>query len=772
MLYLCEFCAKTFSYIKNLQRHLINHTKIAFKCCLCAKPFKRRDLKKAHERKCVGKIEKPTTFVCTQCQKVFPKRWLLNKHLTTHSSPTFECLKCDKKFKTQNPRNLHLMKCKGKCTICGKLMKPNHRCKPALKINTQSKAINTKHQIKPEEKPKLSKLKYSCLKCQKRFLNKDTRNLHQNDCNTRHLCKECNRSFMRSFDMKRHSCQRNKRPQKAIRYYRCKKCPKRFDSRSDLYYHFIKKHTQTGKGYHDMPWNQNSAPWLTDGVLTDKPLKKIYMKYKHLILRSVYAETPISCNYNFPVRNNFTLAELMNFAQVIYEKQVQTFKLNMAFGYILRHKVTGELRYFIAFDNEPIFDKPIYISKASDLLRLKRKLSRLDINEYIFNMRIDTSWTPYLITNLTFFIQNTGFTLGNALELPQFLVDKKSIIGLTKSYKGNHTFSDNLCLFRALTIHRHPQKWRSGDHEEFEREVYHYYQEFRRQSNEEDLPSDPMDYEGFGLELLPNFEKTFRVNCNLFELSEDNAAYPIFKSTCRYPDTMNLNLWQHHVSLVTKFSSYAQKFVCRSCRRHFKSACNWRKHEGRCKSKTRVKFLGGFYNYKNSLFDELEEFGLMVDPEDRFCQHFCCFDMESYLEKIEGDCTQKLEWLEKHMPISVSLSSNLPGYEKGRCIINENPDELVQEMVEYLLQIRDKYQTITEEKYGHILSKLEDLIKQWSNTDAEDEQTVYDEEDKVKTKETFQERVGKIMYTKLSTLRKKLKTYMSQLICVGFNNAR
>ncbi len=568
--------------------------------------------------------------------------------------------------------------------------------------------------------------------------------------------------------------------------YQCKRCPRVFENRSELYYHFLHNHTQRGRGQHPHPWGEEqNAPWMENGKLVDKELKKIYSKYSHLILRRSYALNNSQGNWNWPIENGFTLEQLMGFVDELYKEQKQTFKLNLAFGFILKEKVTGELRYFIPFSNEAVLSAPIYISRYSDLGRLKKQLARLDITQYVQNRRPGSNWVPHLITNVTFMCTMTDFPLGGALELPQYLKNKRSLLGLTRSYNGSYEYTDQLCLFRALAAFKQPQSYRN--HANFEESVSFYYQQYRENTQHPaEIPEDEEEFEGFNLQMLPDFEKVFQLNVEIFQLSEEDVALPIYKSTRRYPTTMHLNLWENHLSLILKLNAFAKKFQCRSCSRLFHLSIAMKRHEGKCKSKKRISYPGGYYSHPTTIFEELAQHGIVVPEEDRYNEHFCVYDFESYLETVEDERTPKVDWLQKHNPISVSVCSTLPDFTEPKCFIDENPKQLLALMIDYMLEIQGSYQALSSEKWGGALEQLEELVQKWTPQEEEDNGSKKrkrkrqciesdDESDDtlvVRDAEDFTETIQKAMLNKLRSLLNRFQKYMSQMCAIGYNSSK
>lgn len=75
----------------------------------------------------------------------------------------------------------------------------------------------------------------------------------------------------------------------------------------------------------------------------------------------------------------------------LYRRKTTAFKINLSFGFILRHIETGVLRYYHASQNNAIFfDVPLLIITEEDLESLL-ELSRHDIPEFIRQQRPDST---------------------------------------------------------------------------------------------------------------------------------------------------------------------------------------------------------------------------------------------------------------------------------------------------------------------------------------------------------------------------------------------
>jgi hypothetical protein len=130
----------------------------------------------------------------------------------------------------------------------------------------------------------------------------------------------------------------------------------------------------------------------------------------------------------------------MTWAQDIYEQQQCAIRLNLEFGLILRHTETGEYRYFKLFSNETLFQRPIYVSRRRDLNRLKLRLQRFNVTDFILRQRSNTQWKPYLITNVRLCLYHLNYTLDRGgVTFPDYITNTRSIVSLDNNYIDVYT---------------------------------------------------------------------------------------------------------------------------------------------------------------------------------------------------------------------------------------------------------------------------------------------------------------------------------------------
>ena len=84
---------------------------------------------------------------------------------------------------------------------------------------------------------------------------------------------------------------------------------------------------------------------------------------------------------------------------------------------------------------------------------------------------------------------------------------------------------------------------------------------------------------------------------------------------------------------------------------------------------------------RETFFDKLDSFGIQYTDDQKLLTNLAAFDFESICipeEKFEN--TETTTWIGKHVPISVSISSNLIA--KPIFLCNSNPRDLVESFID------------------------------------------------------------------------------------------
>ena len=116
------------------------------------------------------------------------------------------------------------------------------------------------------------------------------------------------------------------------------------------------------------------------------------------------------------------------------------------------------------------------------------------------------------------------------------------------------------------------------------------------------------------------------------------------------------------------------------------------RHQLTCEGNVKFDYVGGVYRVPPTIFDLLQEEGIAVDLDDRFYPYRATYDYECYFDNTSlPPRSLKVAWEARHLPLSVSVCSNVPGYEEPVCFITSGDSkQLVREMMRYLEAISDE----------------------------------------------------------------------------------
>lgn len=721
MTFTCETCRATFTTDKSLKRHIrAQHQDLKHLCQYCQKAFRYQTAKARHEKNCnSNKQQNDQVYTCEQCNKHFKEKRYLESHTQIqHMGITNLCENCGKVFKN--------------CLDCKNHSKTCHNQKETCNCSLCDKTFSTrlgfsKHQLAHEKQ-----------------LNKPTSRKRKSDISGRVEHSDC------------------KIPRR-IHQIRCRECNQTFLNRHEHYLHRMKEHFQTGSGVslQQPSWRNGPDPFENNLALRD-----VYEANRPLILQN-HQEGPVESVYNYPISNEFTVDDIMRYANDMYDRQQSAFRLNLEFGLILTNTDTGEYRYFTPYSNESLFERPIYISRRQDLQRLKLRLQRLNITDYILRQRPDTKWKPVLVTNVRLIVYHLNYSLGIAkVDLPDYVKNSRSIIALDKNLKGKY-YKDHLCAFRCLASHQGYQ--RNGLETHTKVLFTKWVQYMHHKCPENNISSDPRGFKGIELSQLAYFEKCFQINVNVFRLQEDQSALPVYKSHCHFKDTMHLNLFDKHLSYISNIAAYTKKYQCPACQMHFKRLDHMKKHRPKCQGKTKHQFPGGFYSSPKTIFDKLDEHGIMIPAEERIFPWFLVFDFEAMITSTQESKSEKLTWTAEHVPISVSICSNVEGFQTPFCIVDPDTNELVAQMVRYMTSISEKSYELAKTKFAEAFKSIDRAIRS--------EVPFFQDPDETSVDETLSDshewqKQDEMCIKRCLKLNDELEAYCHQLPCISFNGSK
>ena len=400
--------------------------------------------------------------------------------------------------------------------------------------------------------------------------------------------------------------------------------------------------------------------------------------------------------------------EFRPYLEHIFSRQTKRFKINYSHSFLLRNKETEDIKFYHASrHNGRVLDFPTTINNYRDFVKFTETIKYEDIWEYARQSRPDTKWTVAAITSTTFFIDRlTNFPIGQfSTPIPQ----TKGIYTLEKNWQNGRPYSDKLCFFRCLAL---AEGYTIKSLEKPAKEL-------SKKWNKTDVT----------LSDLPSLEKLFEISVDVYQYesdySEEPYLVPLVRSPRKFEKTMQLLLHEHHFCYIHDIDQATQSYGCSKCSKLFSSLDDYNRHERICNGpKTKFNYPGGVYHPPQSALEVLKEEGIDIEQILRdngvdiaaiFVYPFrATYDFEAYLEPMER-VSKRTKYVAKHIPMSVSVCSNVPGFEDPCCFIsNSDPQDLINRMGDYL-------EDISEKSYELLLKDFEAVFNEIENTSDDKE---------------------------------------------------
>ena len=100
-----------------------------------------------------------------------------------------------------------------------------------------------------------------------------------------------------------------------------------------------------------------------------------------------------------------------------------------------------------------------------------------------------------------------------------------------------------------------------------------------------------------------------------------------------------------------------------------------------------------------------------------------------FTAEMELNNTEKLTWNSKHIPLSVSVCSNIPDYDQPKCFASDGDSkQLVKEMLDYLVKISEESCHLMKQEFNSLFEaidqKLQDLQQKSESCEPSRDKTV------------------------------------------------
>ena len=423
-------------------------------------------------------------------------------------------------------------------------------------------------------------------------------------------------------------------------------------------------------------------------------------------------------------------------------------------------------RYFYAHENNTPLDRSKLVCTHDDLAKLKDLLDKIDVIESCSRKRMNTKWTFYRLTNLTVFaalLKDVPMGCKNAV-LPEPLLRNGTINCLTYEEYTRQPYNDNLCRFCAPALHMHGNQ----RPEEETSKLFNFF------INTMDGLS-PNQFHGVHMSDIPTFEDLLTHNILLYDIDilDGNIIGELaWRSVQKYENTVRLLRYSNHICYVSNINAVFQAFRCPNCHTFFNRTFNLERHLTTCSERVEHVYPRNVYQIRESLFDKLDSFGIKYASEQKLFKNIATFDFESNCVQEETfRDTITTTWIRKHVPISVSISSNL--VEEPIFLCNSDPHHLVTSFIGVLEnlapQSKAKMNNLFLDIKTTIKLKLGSILEKLRQRHNRREQAVLDDCDNETCAST---QFLQIQKNQVIDLQESLERYCNVLPVFGFNSAK
>ena len=605
---------------------------------------------------------------------------------------------------------------------------------------------------------------HACRHCGEVFPSYSDLRQHLDSHVSGHKCATCGRAFTRRDHLQRHASRCRPKP------FTCDVCHSGFTRKDNLDHH--KRTVQCGSPPQPGPApKRRRIASLDEDPLTPPPVEHAANDELSSAIRDFVHENwgsvrthvvhgPIQTRYNRRL-TGLDMRDLHDQLFLLFDQQTTAaFKVNVSFGFVLREKENDRLRYYHSSNNccGRYLEEPALITNRDDFDRFLARIQESDILQWAVAQRPNSDWVCELVTNATFFLNKiVDHPIGCVgVNLPTYVKNNKSIIGLETDSHGV-IYIDNLCLFRCLAIHQ------GCDVRCIEATVATLYAKY--------TDNTPVhDFVGVTLEDLSKIEATFDVNVVVYKLDEitdgKTTAEIVRRSLCSYAQTMYLNLYEAHFSYIKDIRMYSHSYKCSKCEQAlWKSPYHLHRHERTCTEGIKRVYKGGVYHPTPSIFQRLDDEGITVPEALRFYPFRATFDFECFFDRdnVPAD-SDKVHWIARHVPLSVSLASNVPGLEPAQCYVTDgDSDKLVADMMSHLHAVSDAAFESLKPSYESVLNELEARKEAWDSAE---------EECGLEEAENEYEVARKNRTNPFKKLLDQLFSWLRQLPVIGFNSGK
>ena len=235
---------------------------------------------------------------------------------------------------------------------------------------------------------------------------------------------------------------------------------------------------------------------------------------------------------------------------------------------------------------------------------------------------------------------------------PETFLKIQNVICLTYEQNTKKPYKDNLCLFRALALHLH-------GNERLEEETFKISNLLLNICGE----ADPSKFQGVHMTDIPKVEAMLQLIILLYVIDFVDGEL-IGELARRFLQTFIKSVkplrYNNHICYVSDMNSFFKSLRCSTFDTIFSKTEKLERHLITCSERVKHIYPKNVYQLRDTLFEKLDSFNIPYRKDQKLFKNLTVSDLESICVKEETyKETETTKWIGKHVPISVSISSNL-----------------------------------------------------------------------------------------------------------------
>ena len=124
--------------------------------------------------------------------------------------------------------------------------------------------------------------------------------------------------------------------------------------------------------------------------------------------------------------------------------------------------------------------------------------------------------------------------------------------------------------------------------------------------------------------------------------------------------------------------------------------------------------------------------------------------------------TDQMNFLSRHVPVSVSICSNVEGFSESKCFVD----------ISYLNHISSANLSRLKLQYEYVFYELEELMEKYSTGVESNEESSDSTSSESTNKNSLFSKAKTHFLTRIVDLRRDFETYLSQIPVIGFNSGK